>query len=205
MAKNALAMFGSTSPSYIIMQSLDMANKYIADGYAEKLKHFLVKLENVKSRLSSKGFTLVGDEPMKITVSTKSYGYKGTEIAEILADKNIVCEFCDPDFAVFMFTPEISDEQLAYFAETMCDIPQKTAIDENPPEQHIPCRVMSVREAALSPCETVPVGESVGRVLAAASVSCPPAVPILVCGERIDEAAVRCFQYYGIEACSVVK
>ena len=37
LAKNALAMFGSTSPSYIIMQSLDMANKYIADGYSHKL------------------------------------------------------------------------------------------------------------------------------------------------------------------------
>jgi hypothetical protein len=29
-------------------------------------------------------------------------------------------------------------------------------------------------------------------------------VPIVVCGERIDEAAVRCFAYYGIESCAVV-
>ena len=59
-------------------------------------------------------------------------------------------------------------------------------------------------EAALALRETVPVKESVGRVLAAATVGCPPAVPIVVCGERIDEAAAVCLAYYGIESCEVV-
>jgi len=45
----------------------------------------------------------------------------------------------------------------------------------------------------------------VGRVLAAASVGCPPAVPIVVSGERISAEAVECFRYYGIESCSVIK
>ena len=44
-----------------------------------------------------------------------------------------------------------------------------------------------------------------GRVLAVATVGCPPAVPIVVCGERIDVSAVKCFEYYGIEKVSVVK
>ena len=57
----------------------------------------------------------------------------------------------------------------------------------------------------MSPCETVAVEDSVGRVLAAASVGCPPAVPIVVCGEVIDENAVRCFRYYGIETVTVVE
>jgi len=42
-------------------------------------------------------------------------------------------------------------------------------------------------------------------VLAAPSVTCPPAVPVVVCGEQIDESAVHCFAYYGIENCCVVK
>ena len=61
------------------------------------------------------------------------------------------------------------------------------------------------REAALSPCETLPVERCLGRILAAATVGCPPAVPILVCGERIDEHALACFRYYGIETCTVVR
>jgi arginine/lysine/ornithine decarboxylase len=40
-AKKSLALFGSTSPSYLILQSLDAANKYIADGYREKLAEFI--------------------------------------------------------------------------------------------------------------------------------------------------------------------
>ena len=205
MAKNALAMFGSTSPSYIIMQSLDMANKYISKGYTQKLKQFCGNMDNIKSELKKNGFQLAGDESIKITISTKSYGYKGTEFAEILADKNIVCEFCDPDFAVFMFTPEISAEQLEYFVKAVCDIPKKEMINENPPAQHIPCRAMSVRDAAFSASEEVDIDNAVGRVLSAASVGCPPAVPIVVCGEIIDTRAKETFKYYGIEKCCVIK
>ena len=64
---------------------------------------------------------------------------------------------------------------------------------------------MSVREAVFAPSEPVPAEESVGRVLAAASVGCPPAVPIVVCGERIDAAAAACFAYYGVETVMVVR
>jgi arginine/lysine/ornithine decarboxylase len=65
-------------------------------------------------------------------------------------------------------------------------------------------RVLSIREALLSPKETVPVEKALGRILAAPTVSCPPAVPILVCGERVEEDAIRCFRYYGRETCTVV-
>ena len=42
-------------------------------------------------------------------------------------------------------------------------------------------------------------------ILAAATVGCPPAVPIVVSGERIDADAAAQFAYYGIESCVVVK
>ena len=64
--------------------------------------------------------------------------------------------------------------------------------------------MLSVREAILSPSETVSVDKSYGRVLAAATVGCPPAVPILVSGERIDSGAIACFKYYGIDSLDVV-
>jgi arginine/lysine/ornithine decarboxylase len=57
----------------------------------------------------------------------------------------------------------------------------------------------------LSASEIVPAEESEGRVLAAATVGCPPAVPVVVCGELIDKAAVELFRYYGIGTCTVVK
>ncbi|MBO5797164.1 MAG: amino acid decarboxylase, partial [Clostridia bacterium] len=74
-----------------------------------------------------------------------------------------------------------------------------------PPAFHIQERVLSPREALFSATETVAAGESAGRILAAATVGCPPAVPLVVSGERIDEAALSAFAYYGIETCTVVK
>ena len=63
---------------------------------------------------------------------------------------------------------------------------------------------MRIREAMLGICETIPVTQSEGRVLACPGVGCPPAVPIVVCGEKIDKDALKCFAYYGMETCSVV-
>ena len=66
-------------------------------------------------------------------------------------------------------------------------------------------RVLTPREAMLAPFETLPAAKCLGRVLAAPTVSCPPAVPVLLCGERVDAAALAVFDYYGIEKLDVVK
>ena len=112
MAKQALSLFGSTSPSYLILQSLDMANAYLADGYAERLAALAQATAALRGRLTAQGHTLVGDEPVKLTVLTKPYGYSGQELASHLEKEGIICEFADPDFIVFMLTPEVSEEDL---------------------------------------------------------------------------------------------
>lgn len=203
-AKNALALFGSTSPSYLILQSLDAVNAYLADGYGEKLARLGAQVQTLKARLAAHGYALCGDEAIKLTIRTKPYGYTGGEYAAALLERNIVCEFADPDFVVLMLTPQTGEAGLERLKSAMLSIPRREAIRTESPAFSLPKRVMRIREAALSPCETIPAGDSEGRVLAAASVGCPPAVPIVVCGERIDEAAVRSFAYYGIETCTVV-
>lgn len=204
-AKNALTLFGSTSPSYLIMQSLDMANRYIADGYKENLADFCKKVQALKNTLSENGYTLCGNEPLKITLEAKVYGYYGTEIADILEKENLVCEFADKDFTVFMLTPETGANGLARLEKALVSIPKKDKIKDNPPVFSLPEKKISIREAIFSASETIPVSESCGRILAAATVACPPAVPIVVCGEKIDKNAVNCFEYYGIKYVTVIK
>lgn len=202
-AKTALAIFGSTSPSYLILQSLDRANAYLAD-YSRILREFLPFVEGLKRRLSGFGFPLYGGEPLKITVDAKGYGYLGTELADILRDKNIICEFSDPDYLVLMLTPEIGTEGLEQLEKALLSIPKKPPVLQPMPRFQPGKQVLSIREAVLSPSERLPVGQCCGRILAAPTVGCPPAVPILVCGQRIEEHAIRCFQYYGMETCRVV-
>ncbi len=204
-AENAMSLFASTSPSYIIMQSLDMANKYIAEGYPDKLSRIAVSVENLKKRLSAYGFELIGNEPMKLTLSTKSMGYTGEEIADILSKNGIECEFSDPDFAVMMFTPEIGDDEIEHIGNILLKTEKKEKISEKPPVLSMPERAISVREAVFSQSEEIDVSECEGRILASSAISCPPAIPIVVCGEKIDENAIKCFEYYGIKKCSVVK
>lgn len=202
--KQALALFGSTSPSYLILQSLDAANVYLC-GYQEKLRDFLTLVEALQEDLQNGGYCLTGQEPLKITISATAYGYTGTELADILREQNIVCEFADPDFLVLMLTPEICAEDIRRLRGILLAIPRKEplflpqlAVQAGEP-------VLSIREAMFSPSERIPVSESEGRILATPSVGCPPAVPILVCGEKIDRCAIESFCYYGIREVAVVK
>ncbi len=203
-ARNAMALFGSTSPSYLILQSLDLANDYLS-AYKERLAQFLRPVEELKEKLRVLGYTLWEEEPLKLTVSARAYGYTGQAFADLLRKQDIECEFADPDFAVMMLTPETGEDGLYRLFIAMKAVEQKPPLREQPPVYAHPRRAMSIRQATMALCENIPVEKSVGRVLAAASVGCPPAVPIVVCGEVIDEAAVACFRYYGIAECTVVK
>lgn len=204
-APNAMALFASTSPSYLILQSLDAANLYLHSGYRDRLSDFVRQTFQLCFSLATLGWSTVGDEPLKLTIAPKGYGYRGTELAGLLAGQGIVTEFADPDFVVMMLTPDIGTEGLELLETVLKDISRRPAITESPPPFPRPVKVLSPREALFSPQERLPIREAAGRVLANPTVSCPPAIPILVCGERIDDSAVRCFEYYGIETCFVVK
>ncbi len=203
-AEKAMALFASTSPSYLILQSLDRANRYLAEELEAELKRFIPLVEGLKKRLSDRGYTLLGDEPIKLTIAPKSYGYRGDELAALLRQENMVCEFCDPDYLVLMVTPKNSEEDLLKLERFLLSLPKKPAITQTPPPMGRPQRGMSMHEAIMTPSRTVPVEASLGRILGAPTVSCPPAVPVLVCGELVDEAALTQLQYYGIKELNVV-
>ena len=203
-AKHAMAIFGSTSPSYLILQSLDRANAYL-ESYQKILVPFLEQVHTLKTALRDYGYSLSGNEPLKITIAAKLYGYYGTELSQILVKQGIVPEFADSDYLVLMLTPETGREGLKRLETALMEIPKREAIADPAPRLQPAVQVMSIREAMLSCSEVVPVAESLGRILAVPTVGCPPAVPIVACGERIDSHAISCFDYYGIRECCVVK
>ena len=204
-AKRAMALFASTSPSYLILESLDILNNSLADSYAASLSELIARLDAVRDRLIDCGYALVGDEPMKLTVHASRYGYSGYEMLEYLEGKGIVCEFADPDYLVLMPSVDTTAQDLGNLTYALLHLPKKPPKLDTPPAITLPKRKMSVREAVLSPSETVSTSECLGRTLAAVTVACPPAVPILISGEVIDEHAIELFNYYGINECTVVK
>ena len=103
------------------------------------------------------------------------------------------------------YKPDGTRRMKTIYGKTIREVEKKEADKALPPKMPRPVRMISPREALLSPSEECDVEEAEGRILANPTVSCPPAVPVAVCGECIDEAAIRCFQYYGITRCRVVK
>ncbi len=203
-AKSALALFGSTSPSYLILQSLDKVNQYIESGYAERLECFLVKLKETKTKITEMGFELTGHEENKLVFKAKAFGYYGFQLQEYLESNGIFCEFADKDHLVLMLSPETEDLELDKLLKVLSLIPRKAFIEEPTPKIQKFEKVLSIREAVLSKSEYIPIEKCEGRILAEFNVGCPPAVAILVCGERIDRNAIECFEYYGIDKCKVV-
>ena len=116
--RDVLSLFGSTSPSYLILQSLDLANPYL-ETLPETLADFLPKVEALKKRLRAAGWTLTGDEPLKLTLELSPVGTSiacppsGSDLAAALEQEGIFCEFADPEHVVFLLSPSNTDEELA--------------------------------------------------------------------------------------------
>jgi arginine/lysine/ornithine decarboxylase len=203
-ARNALSLFASTSPSYLILQSLDLCNRYLSEDFSKKLQIFIKKIEKIKSKMSQKGFSPEESEPLKIVLHTAKYGYTGEEFCEHLKRFHIVPEFYDNEYLVLMITPENTDLDFERLELAFSSVVPKPSL---PTIAYLPQKAitrLSAKKALLSPQETVSTEKALGRICAAPSVSCPPAVPIVISGEIIKKEAVNALRYYGNETVCVV-
>ena len=203
-ARDAMSAFGSTSPSYLILASLDAANAYIAHGYSERLADTVAELNLLKKRLTEQGYSIVGDEPMKLTLRTPEYGYRGEELADILEKGGVSVEFSDREHLVLMPTPSDS-EGITRLGEILLGAERREPLSADAPRIPEAQRVTSLREALLSPAERVSAESAVGRTVARCGLSCPPAVCLLMPGERVTEEFLPVLDFYGVKTVSVIK
>ena len=201
LAKSALGLFGSTSPSYLTLASLELCNRYLAEGYPQRLAEAVERLAELRERLTAAGWRVEPSDPLRVTVAAPR-GVTGQELAGQLRRQGAECEYADRDFLVLMATPENTPEELAHAAAALGQCPGEA----NPPQLPLARgeRACSIRQAAFAPRETVDAAHSLGRVCGLPTVGCPPAIPIAVSGERITPEALALFAYYGIEQVEVL-
>ena len=201
LAKSALGLFGSTSPSYLTLASLDLCNRYLAEGYPQRLAEAVERLAELRERLTAAGWRVEPSDPLRVTVAAPR-GVTGQELSGQLRRQGVECEYADRDFLVLMATPENTPEELAQAAAALGQCPGEA----NPPQLPLARgeRACSIRQAAFAPRETVDAAHSLGRVCGLPTVGCPPAIPIAVSGERITPEAPALFAYYGIEQVEVL-
>ncbi|MBR2020902.1 MAG: amino acid decarboxylase, partial [Clostridia bacterium] len=203
-AKRALSLFASTSPSYLLLASMDKANEVMSGEFEKRIIEVSALCDELKTRLSHLGIEFSGREKLKINIKPKSCGYNGKELSHLLEKDGIIPEFCDSDNLVLMFSADNTKEDFERLISFFERLDRRSSTCENPPSPPRLKVAMSVRDAVFSRQEKVPVKDSVGRILSSPCVSCPPAIPIAVCGEIVDENAVKCFEYYGITHINVV-
>jgi len=204
-ARSAMAMYASTSPSYLILQSLDACNKYLAETPISKRQRIVDFVNAERERLAERGIVTEGDECLKIVINATASGYRGEELAEIFREGGAEPEFCDGDYTVLMLSEFNSEEELNCLKNIFSSLKGKPPIDTA--EFKLPkCeRAISIREAVFAPSETVDVALAEGRICAVPTVSCPPAVPIAISGEVINAECVKALLHYGITHISVAK
>ena len=203
--KHFMEYFSSTSPSYLIMASLDATNEVLDTTFKKSLSECIQRVDGLKNTLTQHGYTILFGEPMKITISTKEFGYTGNEIANLLMECDIYPEFYDSDYIVLMPSPYNTKDDLKRLEICLCGIDRKPILINKPPKLEQSKKAMNVRQALFSSSITLDVSKSLGQVCSSVTVSCPPAILPVIPGEVISESSIEVMKYYGIETVRVVK
>ena len=197
-----MALFGSTSPSYLIMASLDLCNACLAQEFSTDLAKCVDDLDRLRRTLTNNGWQVEQTDPLRVTINAPE-GDSGINLAEKLRAHGVVAEYADPEFLVFMATPSNTQGDFDRIARVL-GVNTAPAAVRDPLPVAIGEQAVSIRKALFSPHETIPATEGLGRICASPTVSCPPAIPIAVSGEVIGQEAMALFEHYGVETLDVL-
>lgn len=204
-AVKTMEIFGSTSPSYLILQSLDLCNKYIAERIFSDLEICVKKASEIKKSLNTLGIKDISDEPLKISADFSCFSIEGKELSDCFRKNGIEFEYSDGKCVVFMITPQNSRKDFERLKLAFASVPLNRT--ESRFKIKLPTvseRAMTVREAVFAPCKEVDADEALGKICASPCISCPPAVPIAVSGEIITKEHIELLKHFGIKKVQVV-
>ena len=152
--------------------------------------------------MEENGWRIKESEPLKITIEIPK-GASVHGLTKKLRENFVECEYADSDFLVFMLSPENTEDDfkklINALGENKIPYTEKEVLPMARTKQ-----VMTIRNAMLSIPKKVCIKNALGKISRVPTVSCPPAIPIAVPGELIDEDILELFQYYGIKEIDVV-
>ena len=203
-AKPLMSLFGSSSPSYLILESLDLCNRFIAEQ-KDKAKIVFEEINALKSNLSKLGFTLRESDLMRITFDAPKIGYSGTALAEDFRKLCVESEFSDESCTVLLFSVDQPLEDFQKIIEAAKKIKLLQPFIPEPIQEIYPESATSPREAIFSPTENISTENALGKICADINTPCPPCVPVIMPGEVVDEDCVNVLRKYKVEAIRVIK
>ena len=204
-----LTMFQTSSPSYVLMASIDSAMHWYMEEGREAYKKYLGNLKKLRAAFATqlKHLKLIVPENVfdydisKILISTRSCSISGEELHKrLLKQYHIQAEMVSAHYVLFMTSVADQEESYKRFLEALLEI------DESLEEVSVPKSgddsmgkpkaLMPICEAVEKKKKSVPLPESMGEVSASYVYIYPPGIPLLTPGEKISERCVRCIQFY---------
>ncbi len=188
LVRHALSIFETSSPSYVLLASIDECLRYIKKN-KDKLMSFYKNLDCFYERCKSLKNIEVSyyDDKSKIIIKGQ-----GEKIAEKLRGEKIEPEMVAPDFVLALATLMDTKKTLKKLQKALLKI-DKT-MDERTPSciapDNIPQKKLSAKEALSLAGEYIDISDSEGRVSLEYVWAYPPGVPILVPGEEISDEII---------------
>ncbi len=204
--KGAMSMFGSTSPSYLMLASLDLCNDFLERRIDGVMRDSVQAAINLRESLKDKYIFTQGGDPLHIAIDTAAMGCDGRLLGQALEENGCYPEYAEREAVVLLLSAWETRENIRKTEAVLrnCSMPVCTEEYREAPAFPRPEVKMSIREAALSKSEAVSADKAVGRICAAVKVPCPPAVPVVISGEVIDEHSASVLKFYGINEVQVV-
>lgn len=205
--KTIINLMQTTSASYVLMASLDLARKHLAlkgkdlIGTARELASYARHRINKLEGLYAFGPELVGQsgvfafDETRLCVNLRRLGISGYETESILRKEyNIQVEMSDFYNIVAIISLGDGEDQINCLINALADISKRYGICEvNEPSIAMPTleMVVSPRDAFYSDKKTVALENSIGEISGEMAMAYPPGIPALCPGERITKEIVE--------------
>lgn len=198
--KENMRYFGSTSPSYLILLSLDLCREWMQLSATSAFAVSVKQVDQLKQFFAGKGIKVLnapGQDPMRITLCVND----GNGLASFMQEDGIYCEMCGQNTVVMLFSPFNQDRDFEKVKSFFNKIYYK--INYNPLHLSIPetkpLQGRSYRNAFFGTCKKIKISDSIGQVAAKDIMPYPPGVPILLAGEFITRGKVDYLKMFCIE------
>ncbi|KPU27512.1 arginine / lysine / ornithine decarboxylase [Caloranaerobacter sp. TR13] len=206
-----LSIHMTTSPSYILMSSLDFARAYMAKEGQQKLNTLIQNIEKVTSLMNNiKGVKIFNGRDKKvcfdfditkILINLTGININGSRLEEILSrDYDIQVEMSDIYYVLALATVFDEYEDLEKLALAIEDIARKEVyridkVDKVDYEYIKPKTRISIYDAFYNEVKYVEITKSIGKISANFIIPYPPGIPILCPGEEITDEIVKYINY----------
>jgi arginine decarboxylase len=205
--KSAMALFGSTSPSYLILASLDLNNRYLYEQAKQDFIQLQKDIAKIEQIARDKGFTPISQfyDITKLTFDAYQVGLTGLQLKQHFQSYKIEPEYAAERHVVLMVSPMNSEIDIQRIIQAIQAIESKPGIVADKASYQIPKQHMNIREALFSEKEECDIDNAVGKIAAEVKIKCPPGVPIILPGEQVDHNTQKLLKKSSIFSLSVVK